>query len=269
MTLARLSRNPFLRRELELRASGDPSYQLFAYNGPGLMLMLVLMPVVQGLSLATLGAAEGDESGLGVLFLVTVWMLGVYFSHAAARLSAGSLAIEVERGTVDALRLAPLPPADLLVGKYVASIAPLLVEVAACGGLLAPYALFGAVAWTTLALVMLLEGGVVLLCGMIGLYWSLHGRDVMSALSRAFGTVLALNTLPLVAAAFLKLAHDMSFPGVMQLSPLGLSTLLVHFEPLDGLGLLRDASTVGLLLLLWLCCTMLLYRASLRGLGRR
>lgn len=262
MSPRRLLTNPFLARELELRASGDPSYRPFDYSGPAMYLHTLLVPLAYGAAV-TWGSGEREVWG-GPLFLVTVWLLSLYFSHASARVCAGSLAIERERGTLDALRLTPRPLADLLVGKYVAAIAPLLVESVLLVPLLGMYAVFGSIAWSTIGLVVVVELGLVLGCGMIGIFWSLHSVDVVSALSHAFGTVLTVNTLPLVGAILMRLSHDVSLPALLQLSPLGLVTRLVHIEVVTAETLLRDAGAVALFAVVTAGCAILLYRASLR-----
>lgn len=267
MSPHRFVTNPFLARELELRASGDPSYRPFDYSGPGQVLQIVLTPVVYG-AVVTWGSGE-REVWTTPLFLVTVWLLSLYFSHASARVCAGSLAIERERGTLDALRLTPRPLADLLVGKYAAGIAPLLVESVLLVPLLGLYAVFGSIGWSTVALVGGVEVGLVLGCGMIGLFWSLHSRDVVSALSHAFGTVVTLNALPLIGAIFVRLSHDVSLPALLQLSPLGLVTRLVHTDAVTTPVLLADAGAVAVFAVVMVGATVLLYRASLRRLASR
>lgn len=266
MMLQVLRRNPFLQRELEVRACGEQSYEAFGYGGPGLLLLVLQAPVLYALILSSCGGAEDGLLWSSSLFLVTSWLLVLYFAQTAARVCAGSFAVERERGTIDALRLVPCPPRTLFAAKYVASVAPLLVEALATAPCLALYAVFGTVGVVSVATIVVTEVTLVLTCGMIGMYWSLHSRDVLSALSRSYATVAAALALPLVLATFLRLSYDIPGGAVFHISPLGLVT---RFIPIGPASLAcEDALALGLFVGGAAGCTFLLYCSCLRRLAR-
>lgn len=256
-----LRTNSFLRRELDVRASRDEGYRLFNYAGPGLFLLLLLTPLIFGLMGSTVGWV--NEIFTAPLFLVTVWLQALYFSHSAARFCAGSIAVERERGTMDALRLIPRPAHDLFVAKYAGSIAPLLVEALVSIPFMATYAWTGNVALHTVFATALLNIVLILFFGMWGMFWSVHSRDVLSAVSRGFCTVLACNVLPVLLVIVTRLSEDGAYTPLFFLSPLCVATALVHPANPSQISSLLTLSVPAVLVY------ALLYRGSLKRLSGR
>lgn len=268
-SLRMLIQNPMFWRELDVRAARDDGYRLFNYAGPGLYLLILQTPVLYGLLGSALGWTASSEAWTTPLFLVTLWMQVLYFSHAAARFCAGSFAIERERGTMDALRLIPRPSRELLFGKYLAAIAPLLVEAVLSAPFMAIYAFYGAVAFHTVFFVTVMNVALILFFGMCGIFWSLHSRDVLSAVSRGFCMALVFNLFPLVGGVLLKVFDEtMSAPSLM-LSPLSVASSLVHpsVSFLHAIG--HDVLLLGVQLLAFGLIATLLYRSALRRLNAR
>lgn len=273
-----LAHNPILHRELEIRASGDEGYRLFNYSGPGHYLLLLQLPLIYGLLSLTMGLSSAphgasarsaiSEAWTTPLFLVTLWLQTLYFTHSAARFCAGSVVVERERGTFDALRLLPRSARDIFVGKYVAAIAPLICEALIAIPFLALYAWFGAVSVGVVLLAAAFEVGLILVFGMWGMFWSLHSRDVLSAVSRAFCTALAINVMPLVLGMVVLVSHDVT-PMWWKMSPLGLSYELVHVGQMGFSSMVADVPLFALIGAASAALMVLLYRMSLRRLSTR
>jgi hypothetical protein len=268
MSLGGMLRNPYLRRELEIRASGDEGYRLFNYSGPGLYLLLLQLPVVYGLIATGFSWSGAAEAWTAPLFLVTVWLGVLYFSHSAARFCSGSLVVERERGTIDALRLVPRPSTELFAGKYLAAIAPLLVEALITFPFLSIYAAFRSVPWIVVGAVSVLNFGLIAFFGVWGMFWSVSSRDVLSAVSRAFCTVLGFNLLPLVLGLVIQLSDNTSCHGLLMVSPLVLATRLVQ-AGVQPQAASPDGGLVACLLLIAALVFIVLRRVSLGRLSAR
>lgn len=273
--MRRLLRNPILLREMEIRAGRDEGYRLFNYSGPGLFLLLLGSPAVFGMLIGdVITVKDGGSSVLWppAMFLVTAWLLVIYFSHAAARFCAGSVAIDRERGTLDALRMLPRSTADLFAGKYLAAIAPLLLEAVAAIPLLGLYSLLGSVRLGSVLAVGLLNLGVIVFFGLWGMFWSVRAREVITALSRAFGTVLACNVLPLAAAfvlLFLRAGSEGGMATLFTFSPLYLvGGLTVPAQETATLWALHAPDVMALAAVL-LGSSLMLYRRTMRALAGR
>lgn len=267
--LQRLARNPVLMRELEVRAARDEGSRAFNYAGPGLYLLLLQLPVLYGLLSSTFNWTTGSEAWTAPLFLVTVWLQVLYFSHAAARFCAGCMAVERERGTMDALRLVPFPAREVYFGKYLAAIAPLLVEAVLSVPFMLIYAWYGAVSPSEVFLSQTVNLVLILFFGAWGMYESLHSRDVSSAVSRAFCTVACFNIFPLVLGGFLRSPEDATSPPLALLSPLCLMTSLVHARDTTLQTLQCDTWYLGMDTAAFILVSLLLYRACVRRLSGR
>lgn len=285
--LRRLFSNPIMVREMEIRASRDEGYRLFNYCGPGLYLLLLESPAVFGIVLGDLFSSWQSSTGghatlfwSPALFLVTAWLQVIYFSHAAARFCAGSVAIERERGTLDALRLLPSRTREVFTGKFLPAVAPLLIEALVAIPATSLYCVMGAVPVSTVLAVGALNVGLVVFFGLWGMFWSVTCRDVMSALSRAFATVLGFNVVPLLLGFFLQFmactngaapAPAVPVPGVgsvFTLSPLYMAGGLTASSS-GGASLWTLQPWMLLAVMLTAVLTALaLYRAALRGLAR-
>lgn len=268
--IERLRTNPFLLRELALRAAADDSRRLYAYSGPGLFLLLLQMPVLYGLLVSALsGSFETDIFG-APMFLVTAWFLVLYFSHAAARLCAGALSSEREGGTLDALRLLPHASGDLFVGKFLGALAPLAIEVLLVAPALSLYALVGPVPLIRVALVAMLCGALVVGGGAIGMFWSVQSSEPGVAVTRAFATVLTLHVVPCALAVGLlsMSAGGESLLSVVLLSPLALVVRLAHAGSSTLSMLVDDLTVLAPVMCLGGCVTVLLLQIAMRRLSR-
>jgi hypothetical protein len=244
-----LAHNPLLSRELAIRSKRVEGYRLFNYSGPGRYLLLLCAPILfdllltwsyRGLIEPTRGQDGGWLFWAPSVFLVTVWLQVLYFSHAAARYCAGSIAVERERGTLPALLLLPRPLSDLLRAKMFAALAPLIVEAVLSMPLLALYACFGVVRPTSVLYCGLLDVSVIVFFGCWGMYWSVACKDVVSALSRAFCTCFFVAWGPLVLSflvSVLSLWGEAGFEfarATLLFSPLYVVGALVQPVPWSG-----------------------------------
>ncbi|MBM3464962.1 MAG: hypothetical protein FJX76_22925 [Armatimonadetes bacterium] len=274
----RLLGNPVLVREMEVRAGRDEGYRLFNYCGPGLYLLLLESPPVAAIILGDLFASMQRHGSANLIlpsvpFLVTAWLQVIYFSHAAARFTAGSVAVERERGTLDAMRLLPRSVEEVFAGKYWAAIAPLLVEALVAIPLLGLYCVAGAVHFSTVLACGILNVFLILFFGLWGMHWSVRCREVHSALSRSFATVLGFNVMPLIASFvvlfFLGPIGDARVGAIFSISPLylvgGMTVPVAWNEPLWHLS----PTEVALVLLTMALISLRLYRNGLRRLGGR
>lgn len=191
-------RNPVLLRETRVRMRG--------WRAPALIMLYV--GLLGGLALLVFGAAvRGSGVGFapevgGVIYAVLgVAQLGLLVL-AAPGLTAGAIAGERERQTLDLLLVTRMSPAQVVIGKLLAALGFAVLLMVASLPVYGLLFLFGGFSLYRLGLVALVYLVTVLLLGSVGLYFSAVFKRTQAAVVAAYTLVLCWIFLSPVFSIF-------------------------------------------------------------------
>lgn len=268
--IARLARNPILRRETRSRLRGHrTAIVLTAF----MLVMSVAFYVAYKLVLMEYRYQMGRSSEAGRYVFVTLAVIecGLIMLLAPA-FSCATITSERERKTFDLLRSTLLRPKDILLGKLNASVYFLLMLIISSLPVFSTCLLLGGLSPLNILVCVLILLGTTFFYALLGLFFSVMFRRTATAAALAYVSALALNLLPLGIAVFFKVLFrnnkDLFLVIAACTSPITnmLETLIpdLHRQIAQEIHVYSHAITWPLYLVL----AVLMWRAMRRRLGR-
>jgi ABC-2 type transport system permease protein len=222
-----LAINPVMARESRVRMRGWRAPALISlYVGLlGLAVTLILLVAGSDAGSTTFAPEMGST-----IYSVLVVVQFILLMFSAPGLTAGAISGEREKQTLDLLLLTRMTPLQVVTGKLGAAVSFSLLLMVASLPVYSILFLLGGVALSRLAMTVAVYVVTVLLLGAIGVYYSALFKRTQAAVVAAYGTAVALISLPLIASAMVLEIFNRP-PAV----PPAWAAILAYINPVMGL----------------------------------
>jgi ABC-2 type transport system permease protein len=221
-----LAINPVMARESRVRMRGWRAPALISLYVGLLGLAVILILLMAG---NDPGGTFAPEMG-SIIYSVLVVVQFILLMFSAPGLTAGAISGEREKQTLDLLLLTRMTPLQVVIGKLGAAVSFSLLLMVASLPVYSILFLLGGVALSRLAMTVAVYVVTVLLLGAIGVYYSALFKRTQAAVVAAYGTAVALISLPLIASAMVLEVFNRP-PAV----PPAWAVVLAYINPVMGL----------------------------------
>ncbi len=205
--------NPVLRKEAKLRVRNLRFAKVvFGYNF--LLLILALLGFEMAFNVHWNSYIDYSRAPLIYLILIVIEMLMVIFIVPAY--TAGSIAGEREKQTLDILLTTVLKPRQIILGKLVSSVGMVLLLVISSLPILSIIFTIGGVGVKDLLRFIIVASIVAIFIGSIGTVASAMYQKTVQATVFSFGMVLVVTVGTIAVIAAIYLLQQMYFWNIMQ-----------------------------------------------------
>jgi ABC-2 type transport system permease protein len=222
----RLHINPVLMREARVRMRG--------WRAPGLITLYIgVMGLVAWLivTLANQGGPTFAPEMGGIIFAVLSIVQFALLCFSAPGLTAGAIAGERERQTLDLLLITRMSPLQVVMGKLFAAVAFTLLLMVASLPVYSLLFLLGGIAMKNLLQTLVVYVVTVFLLGSLGIYFSAVFKRTQAAVIASYGLAAAWGILTFVISMLVIFVFTRS-PD----TPPQWVALLGYVNPAFGLG---------------------------------
>ncbi|MDO5409437.1 MAG: ABC transporter permease subunit [Lachnospiraceae bacterium] len=230
--------NPILKKELVLgaRTIRFPIALMF-YSG---FLSLVALFTLSSVSNTYTYAYRGiDFDALTIIFLILAYLQMGIICIIIPVLTAGSIAGERERQTLDIMLTAPVRPFSIVMGKLLASLSQVFLFVISSLPAMSIAFLYGGIQWQYLMVFMAGIMSIAFFSGAIGIWCSsVYRKTIISVImTMVIEVVFFVGTLAAVVLIYyLKMQQVMSTSGIFRVSKIdmGWYPLILLLNPAIG-----------------------------------